>query len=187
MRWGLIIKGLFFLMLTAFIISCSVRSNYKTLNFFFDGVADPRIADSIALADSLKNSEAKSSNSFEVVKSEFVFHPPYKEKECGICHNRNSMGKLTEPMPGLCYQCHDNFSELYIVLHGPVDAGFCTECHNPHMNKNENLLIRHGQELCLYCHNSEDIVNSEAHSDIEDTFCTECHNPHGGEDRYIFN
>ncbi|NOX85830.1 MAG: hypothetical protein GXO86_07695 [Chlorobi bacterium] len=122
-----------------------------------------------------------------MVKSEYIFHPPYQEKECANCHNQGQMGKLLEPLPGLCYQCHESFGDQYQVLHGPVDAGFCTQCHNPHMSKNKFLLIRTGQNLCLNCHLSKDVFKNEAHSDIEDADCTECHNPHGGEDRFILN
>jgi len=185
--WKSYIKGLVLLLVAAFIFSCSIRSNYKTFSIFFDGVPNPHIVDSIAQADSIKKSEIATPKPARVVKSDFILHPPYAERDCEGCHNKNSMGSLRESMPALCYQCHESFNEKYEFVHGPVDAGYCTECHSAHMSKNDKLLIRTGQEICLYCHDSEDILQGEVHSDIEDTNCTDCHNPHGGEDRYIFN
>lgn len=186
MRWDLYIK-VFILLTAVIVISCSPKSNYKVLSVIFDGVPDPYLADSIAKNDSLQKVEDILFRTLEPEKPQFVFHPPYLEKDCAICHDQNVMGRLLFPMPGLCYQCHENFNDQYVALHGPVDAGFCTECHNPHMNKNENLLIREGQELCFQCHTAEDIFRNETHTDIEDVNCTECHNPHGGEDRFILN
>ena len=187
MRWDFYLKGLILIAAIAFIIACSPKSNYKTLSVFFDGVPDPDAIDSTAIADSIKQGEASNTPIIVPVTPQFVFHPPYVEKECANCHDQSQMGKLLEPMPGLCYQCHEDFADQYEVLHGPVGAGFCTECHNPHMNKNEYLLLRTGQQLCLGCHNTEDVLKNEVHSDIEDANCTECHNPHGGDDRFIFN
>ncbi|MFZ4399136.1 MAG: cytochrome c3 family protein [Bacteroidales bacterium] len=113
------------------------------------------------------------------------FHLPYQDKTCESCHDQNKMGKLNQEMPELCYQCHDNFSYKYKVLHGPVGGGQCTACHSPHSSVNSNLLLRKGQELCLYCHISKQIMETETHRDIGETDCTDCHNPHGGEDRYV--
>ncbi|MFC1733804.1 cytochrome c3 family protein [candidate division KSB1 bacterium] len=187
MRWDLYTKDLILIITIAIISACSPKSNYKVLSVFFDGVPNPSTADSIARIDSINQTIELSLQSIEKAKSQFVFHPPYLEKYCASCHDQSYMGQFLETMPGLCYQCHENFGDLYKVMHGPVDAGFCSECHNPHMSKNESLLLRTGQELCLYCHSHADVFKNEVHADIENTDCTECHNPHGGDDRFIFN
>lgn len=173
----------------SFLIACSPKSNYKVLSAIFDGVSDPFLIDSLRIADSISKIDSASfqQNSETNLKPQFVFHPPYKEKECATCHDQNVMGKLLQPEPGLCYQCHDNFAQKYKFIHGPVSGGFCTECHSPHMAENEKLLLRTGQELCLHCHQSEQVLKNEAHSGIEDTNCTDCHNPHGGYDKYFLN
>ncbi|MCD4736066.1 MAG: hypothetical protein K8R53_08490 [Bacteroidales bacterium] len=186
MRWNLFIKGFILITAVAVIIACSPKSNYKVLSVIFDGVPNPYIADSIAKDDSIQKAKEVSIQTLKPAKPQFVFHLPYLEKDCSSCHDQSVMGRLLFPMPGLCYQCHENFGDQYNVLHGPVDAGFCTECHNPHLNKNENLLIREGQELCLHCHSAADVFKNEVHADIEETNCTDCHNPHGGDDKFIF-
>ncbi len=187
MRKDLHIKVILLFLAVAFIFSCSPKSDYKTLSFFFDGVPDPDKQDSIAQADSIRLAERQELTFTKVVKTEFVLHPPYQEKECENCHDKGQMGKLLEPLPGLCYQCHESFGDQYKVVHGPVDAGFCIKCHSPHMSKNDFMLLRTGQDLCLDCHMAKDVFKNEVHADIEDANCTECHNPHGGDDRFMFN
>jgi predicted CXXCH cytochrome family protein len=91
------------------------------------------------------------------------------------------MGKLLLPVPTLCYECHDDFSSTFKVLHGPVASGNCNTCHNPHMAEGDKLTIRKGQQLCLYCHEIEGISTVKAHAEMGDTRCTQCHNPHGGD------
>lgn len=187
MHFDLQIKRVLLMLVITMVVSCSPKSGYRVLSVFFDGVPDPDISESLVMIDSSQIHGEINTEAVSQKNTELVFHVPYKEKDCGSCHNMNSMGKLTEPMPSLCYQCHENFSEQYKLLHGPVDAGFCTECHNPHQGKNEYLLTRKGQDLCLYCHDPDDVFKGEVHSAIDETDCTECHNPHGGEERYYFN
>ena len=171
------------------IISCSPKANYKVLSAIFDGVPNPYAIDSIRIADSISRFDSAYLQQIieTAAKNLYVYHPPYKEKDCAACHDQNVMGKLLQPEPGLCYQCHDDFTEKYTIIHGPVSGGFCTECHNPHMTQNEKLLSRTGQQLCLFCHQSEQVFKNEAHLDIEETSCTDCHNPHGGFDKYLLN
>jgi len=174
--------------ITLAVIACSPTKRYEVLNFVFDGVPDPNLADSIARQDSLRllADNTQDDIAFNLPVSKTVMHPPYKERQCDICHKENSFGELNQSPPDLCYNCHESFSSQYQFVHGPVEAGFCTACHSPHNSKNEKLLTRTGQEICLKCHNKEDVLKNEVHEGIEETYCTECHNPHGGEDRYIF-
>ena len=182
---------IYFLLLAILVLGsisgCTSKSSHNVLAFFFDGVPDPNetnlaiTADSLSIADSLTISENKFPTS-----TPFIFHPPYEQKECDICHNNAYMGQLTEPQPDLCYNCHENFSDLYQYLHGPVEGGFCTKCHNPHLAKLESLLLFEGQAICLQCHEAEWVYKNESHEGIEDYSCTECHNPHGGDNKYYF-
>lgn len=188
MRRKNFIHSIALMALAGVILSCSTsRSNYKVLSAFFDGVPNPDVVDSIRRADSIRQAQVEDRMAPTVKTIDAFFHPPYREKECGVCHDEGQMGKLNEQLPALCYNCHEDFNDRYAFVHGPVSAGYCTQCHSPHMSKNEHLVIRKGQELCLHCHNERDVFKNEAHFDLEGANCTDCHNPHGGDDRYIFN
>jgi len=183
-------RNLSFFLLSIFLIyvsGCSPAKNYKALSFFFDGVPNPEQIKAVQKADSISRQDSASvAQSIGLsAPPPMIYHPPYQEKECATCHDQTSMGKLTEPQPALCYECHEDFSKKYKVLHGPVDGGQCTECHSPHMAENKNLLTRSDQAICLYCHESEDVKKIESHDDIKNLNCIECHNPHGGDDKTL--
>jgi predicted CXXCH cytochrome family protein len=158
------------------------------LNFFFDGVPenDSLQAELAAVeefpADTMKAREALL---VRQEKSRFV-HYPYEEGECASCHNKQSLGSMVEPQPGLCYLCHEDLSELFTHLHGPVAGGYCTSCHNPHESGSGKLLRIAGDELCYFCHLEPSVKKNEMHQDLDGMFCMDCHHPHGGEDKYIF-
>ena len=82
MRRNFYSKGLILIAAVAFIIACSPKSNYNTLSVFFDGVPDPDAIDSTAIADSIKLEKTSNTPVIVPVTPQFVFHPPYREKEC---------------------------------------------------------------------------------------------------------
>lgn len=182
------LKFLFPLCLLVF-TACASSGNYKILSFFFDGVENKSEIKNQP-ADSLK-AESALQQSAQGLKTAsgpgYFYHAVYQERACGSCHDSENGYKLLEPVPDLCYECHENFSDKYSYLHAPVEAGECTTCHHPHFSRNDHLLVRTGQDLCFSCHASEDILGSETHSEIGETVCTECHNAHGGEDETLFN
>jgi predicted CXXCH cytochrome family protein len=166
---------------------CSPYAGKSLLHIFFDGVPE---ADTVATAqeesgdmpaDSASNSETLAASALHGL----YIHYPYEERECGTCHNEQSIGSMIESQPDLCYTCHENLADQYKYLHGPVAGGYCTACHDPHMSENEHLLRMTGKELCFHCHQAESVQRSEMHQGLEDMLCTDCHNPHGGEDKYI--
>ncbi len=168
------------------IYSCSPEEKYDVLSFFFDGVPKPE-AEGLDTLITDTTMFASSASVRKRAKSTLYYHPPYRDKECPECHVRSQGNRLREPMPGLCYQCHDDFTDEFAFVHGPVVSGFCTQCHSPHSSKYKKLTLRKGQEVCLYCHQRSDVFANEVHDGIDDTVCWECHNPHGGEDRFILN
>jgi predicted CXXCH cytochrome family protein len=171
------------LALVIFTWSCSP----KTLSVFFDGVPDPE--DSLAAfpEQNVQNAAIAASDPATAggTSPRYYFHSPYQQKECAACHSANSFGKLLEPPPGLCYQCHEDFSTTFLSLHVPVEAGECMTCHKPHMADNRYFLIMPVQQLCYECHDKESILHTEYHAHILDNDCTDCHNPHGGNKTYF--
>jgi predicted CXXCH cytochrome family protein len=167
-----------------FFFGCSVEQTHKTLVFFFDGVDKVIFFNDYLSKDSIsKVSVAKREALLKKNRPDLCVHKPYKEKKCDQCHTPDK--RLLMAMPGLCYKCHDNFSQTYAVVHGPVASGNCTNCHNQHSSKYAKLLIRQGQQICLYCHNSSLVFANKVHRDIEDAECTLCHSPHGGKTRLM--
>ena len=167
---------------------CSPYAGKNLLNFFFDGVPE-----SDSVGTELSGPEQTPSDSLgpaqELLAQQApsrILHDPYGEGECASCHNALSLGTMVEAQPGLCYLCHEDLSEGYAYLHGPVAGGYCTACHDPHMSESPQLLRMEGDRLCFYCHAEEDVLKNEMHQDLEGMLCLDCHNPHGGEDKYIF-
>lgn len=181
-------KKIYALLMSVFIVvylsGCSSTSHYKLLSFFFDGVPDPAIELAQHTSDSIRKADTSliAQNLIKDSGPTSYVHTPYQDKQCNSCHDRSSMGKLIKSMPELCYDCHEDFSKKYKVLHGPVGGGQCTMCHNTHTSPNESLLVRTGQDLCLHCHDSKQLITTETHKQMNDAGCTTCHNPHGGND-----
>jgi len=167
----------------SFLLGCS----HKVLNVFFDGV--PEKNDSVKMV--AKRTEKKTDSTLlnelasSAAASKRQVHPPFGMNKCGACHDPNGQGKLVEPQPGLCYQCHDVYDGKF--EHGPVVSGNCTGCHSPHSSDNPKLLLRTGQSLCLNCHESKNLTSTPEHENIGESPCTDCHNPHGGNKRYFLN
>lgn len=170
-----------FLAIAFLIISCS----RKTLSIFFDGV--PPENDStmqIAGTQDAGTGTAGPANDTTLMVAAITefYHVPYQDKECGACHDQNRMGKFVTGQPDLCYQCHEDFSAVFSMLHAAVEGGSCTDCHNPHHSNNSKLLKMKEQDLCFTCHDAEDETWKGIHDGIDDAKCTECHNPHGSND-----
>ncbi len=83
---------------------------------------------------------------------------------CATCHaaidaavvphkltGKIAKGLAAEP-PALCYACHEEKGFQGKVTHGPVAAGMCTTCHNPHASDQAGLLTKAPSLMCLDCH-----------------------------------
>jgi predicted CXXCH cytochrome family protein len=88
----------------------------------------------------------------------------------------------------VCYSCHDIYREEFSAKkykHGPVAAGYCTSCHDPHgSNLRYQLYGKDKVELCLSCHEKkkEEIrKKSSIHGAITVYGCTGCHDAHGAD------
>lgn len=114
-------------------------------------------------------------------------HGPYMQKKCDICHESrdyslNLASRLRLPKDQLCTQCHDPemmFKGAY--RHGPVNAGHCFKCHNPHRSKLPHLLLASGYDLCGRCHTEATVKNMDQHRAENGDDCYSCHNPHAAD------
>jgi predicted CXXCH cytochrome family protein len=92
-----------------------------------------------------------------------VVHAPL-QMGCKTCHDQldassvphKSGGKapkgLSAEAPALCVTCHESKLFEGKLVHGPVGAGMCTGCHDPHSSANVGLLTKEPAALCLDCH-----------------------------------
>jgi predicted CXXCH cytochrome family protein len=165
--------------------ACSVQDHYRVLSFFFDGVPKPDDSKHTDSSKILTNAADSAKLTAKTAGLDLILHPPYRDKECEICHNPGRMGSLKQSMPELCRQCHTNLVVQYDFTHGPVVAGYCTQCHNPHKSKEKNLLIRTGRDLCFYCHNADALFNDSFHDRTDENSCVTCHNPHGSDNHSL--
>ncbi len=165
---------------------CVTQKNYKILSFFFDGVPDP-VQQKTVSEDTLRQENGTVAMQVTSTRNnvQYYYHEGIRDKSCDNCHDPDAGNRLSEPQPVVCYNCHDDFSEQYETVHGPVAGGYCTACHNIHRSQNEHLLKYTSPELCLYCHDSQDVFANEVHEDMEDADCRECHNPHGADGEFL--
>jgi predicted CXXCH cytochrome family protein len=141
-----------------------------------------------------------------------VVHPAV-QMGCESCHAEidastlphKSKGKSTKGLlaeaPALCANCHDKQLFEGKVVHGPVAAGMCLGCHNPHASDYLGLLKKEPATLCLDCHpdikkgphviagftRSGHPLGNEA-KEVQDPlrpgkkfYCAGCHEPHRSE------
>jgi predicted CXXCH cytochrome family protein len=130
----------------------------------------------------------------ELQKSARWVHGPVQAGACIECHHPHESRYphvLREPEEKLCVRCHDRFSKKNIQktfawVHGPVQAGACLECHQPHASE-QRYFLRENQrsELCFLCHNEQRLLQTEMHAGIAKAECTKCHDPHGSPERYM--
>lgn len=112
----------------------------------------------------------------------FQYHPPVAEGDCKACHPQG-VGR-TSPVSEakLCHVCHEPKTGAK-VLHGPLGAGICSTCHDPHGSSNPKFLVMSVRSLCVQCHAQ---TRSQAHIERSgNKSCPECHNPHGSEKQYL--
>lgn len=167
------------LLFIALLTACSPEAKLNTLAFFFDGVPVP-VTDTMVPPAGTPELPflAENDSSLAMQQTMYSYHEPYQEKHCTACHDENAVGSLVQNEPELCYACHKDFSADNEALHGPVDAGFCSSCHDPHMSQGKSLLILPGNELCSNCHLSEEVRQPLEHADIGRELCITCHDPH---------
>ncbi len=100
-------------------------------------------------------------------------------KECHKLRRGKYNFKRIVPARSTCTTgCHTDMGKSAHV-HGPVGAGVCISCHNPHGSYNKMAMARTGQDLCVVCHQAkiEEFSDSVIHEPVKEG-CVSCHNPH---------
>jgi predicted CXXCH cytochrome family protein len=177
----LVIIVLFLMLVT----SCDPVERHKTLVFFFDGVP-PLGSETTDAEDDILTAVSEDEQALRRPKEVVFIHEPFQQ--CSRCHGELEQGfsrqtELAAPVPNLCYECHDDYTESAAVVHGPVALGECVFCHDPHQSKNEHLVKRPEPELCYLCHNVDIIESIEEHQTEALLECTNCHDAHSSENQ----
>jgi predicted CXXCH cytochrome family protein len=149
--------------------------SYKTLTFFFDGVPPPASAAVQSRAPAAA-SEVRSSPVGSL-------HGPYAAKQCDGCHVSGSSNALVVPADKLCARCHALALDKKFV-HGPVVAGGCLVCHDPHSSAQPFLLVGESGNFCLSCHDIRSLGPVEGHVE-NGPGCTTCHEAHMSDRRFL--
>ena len=173
LRSGSCAAAIFTILGIAGLVGCSVRENYKTLSFFFDGVPDPNAPTNIIRAGN------SSDSSDSLAGTKMFRHKPYAEQKCTQCHTADKK-QLIMLKEDLCVKCHEDKTHQYAVMHAPVAAGQCMWCHEPHESDQPRLLKTTAPDLCLQCHDLELLPSSNPAHRSDMANCLSCHLGHGG-------
>jgi predicted CXXCH cytochrome family protein len=119
---------------------------------------------------------------------------------CLICHQQSvnpwRIGYPVAHIEDTCLTCHNGKkiwrSRKYV--HGPLNVGGCTLCHNPHGDENRHQLWADGAaELCVACHSEkEELMRKDrgmhtVHGIIHGLGCVACHDPHATNHEYMLH
>lgn len=191
MRLGTIANKIFLpvllLSLTA-ATGCSVKKNYKLLNFFFDGVPTAKEIEARKHQDEAgkqegavrKKNRAAPGETWVKIQSR---HPDFFKNICNNCHDRTSNNFLKADKKEICFTCHKQEKFEGPFVHGPVAVKQCLSCHFPHESQYKKLLRAKDADLCYLCHKQDQI--SPPQSCDRGKECTSCHDAHVGDNRYF--
>lgn len=112
-----------------------------------------------------------------------VVHP--KSTDCASCHvsTERDAHKFTVKA---CTTCHQMVTPADKFVHGPVAAGECLTCHDPHGTDEPQLVRVFGSELCEKCHVEIKARLAEkrfTHAPVKED-CATCHDPHASPSKY---
>ena len=166
---------------------CDQVTRYKVTSTIFDGVpalpppeqlceeyAVKKVAEAQALALNIAKKKVTGSS-----------HPPYDDKRCDDCHDKNKEGGLIQPRNKLCFVCHTDFLQGAFI-HGPAATADCLACHEPHSSTFTTLLKVAPEKICAKCHTGKGAMSA-----LHDKFaerqlsCVDCHDPHSGNNKFF--
>jgi len=85
-----------------------------------------------------------------------------------------------------CTVCHQMVKKNDKFVHGPVAAGECLACHDPHGSDEPAQVRVFGSDLCQKCHVDMKARLAEkrfTHAPVKED-CATCHNPHASPSKY---
>lgn len=148
------------------------------LTIFFDGVPEPRSEAPTPAQPAAVTAVPESARPTGLYK-----HEPYAQRECSACHDSAATNSLVLPREELCFQCHDfDLDKRYV--HGPLVAGGCLLCHDPHSSSYPHLLLSGSDGFCLSCHSRQDLTKVAGHEEGR-VDCTSCHEAHMSDKKYL--
>lgn len=110
--------------------------------------------------------------------------------DCKTCHKfRRGKFDFKKNVPARAdcttAKCHGNKLADKEYVHGPVGAGVCVSCHNPHGSFRARQIARDDRTLCMVCHQAkeEEFNKKVVHAPVEEG-CSTCHDPHQSDKRY---
>lgn len=162
---------------------------HNVLTLFFDGV--PPLEDEIAGAG-LINTEpgAGGPDVRKFPEVNWCIHDPLQD--CVRCHGNKQQEsfsrevQLAATVPALCYQCHESLAPAALNgwVHGPVAAGQCLVCHEPHKTTTPHLLRDLIPAMCYSCH--QELADEMGLKNVKASHsqCMSCHFAHTGPKPY---
>ena len=161
-------------------VACASReTRYRVLSLFFDGV--PPLYQAAETVDSVGAEEVI----FEVEAPQRSMHPPYRQRRCELCHNRQAANVLIVEKHEICGMCHEADMFEGAFRHGPVGSSQCYACHDPHKSAFPNLLFALGSAVCGKCHTPSTFARIDLHRSEQGEECLDCHMPHVADKPYL--
>ncbi len=114
----------------------------------------------------------------------YFIHSGFTQMKCKECHKfRRGKFDFKRNVPAradcTAAKCHGNAMATEKYVHGPVGAGVCISCHNPHGSFREKQLARDDRTMCMVCHEAkkEEFDKKVVHAPVEEG-CSDCHDAH---------
>jgi predicted CXXCH cytochrome family protein len=116
-----------------------------------------------------------------------VLHMPFTQRKCAECHGERKTGATTQPVPDLCFRCHQGQKAWLSapVVHAPLQSReSCLACHGAHAGMATGVLKRAGEKLCFQCHDPRPFRLKNVHAALEQG-CSTCHDSHSGKHKRL--
>ena len=127
-------------------------------------------------------------------------HSSTVNQQCLSCHQQSvkpwRIGFPEIKIQNICFSCHTGKKAWLSrkVIHGPVNLGGCTLCHDPHGENHRYQLWAEGAlTLCIVCHDDKQNLVSEGdrlpyvHGIVFGEGCVACHDPHATDQAFMLH